>query len=99
MSQEVNFSAKAIGNVVIIKEIENKVEVSGYDFTSKDDKDQKFRRGIVQSVGFNCPKDENGVSYVKAGDDVLFDYYKATDVTINNEKYVLSYITEIALVF
>lgn len=89
-----SFNGKALNFNVIVKQIENKNETeSGLDITSAVDKNEKFRKGVVVSVGEQCP--ENGI---KPGDIILFDNYKTSPLTLNVIDYKIMYYSDLIMV-
>jgi len=78
------FKGKALNYVIIVKEVvKENVTASGYDMSGIVDKNEKYKQGVVISMGEGCPKDG-----IKAGDVVLYDGYKASPLTIYAETYV-----------
>ena len=88
-----SFSGRALNFVVVLKEIENVNETSsGLDISSSVDKNEKYRKGIVVSIGTECPKDD-----VKLGDTVIYDKYKANPLTREACEYVTLYYADLIL--
>jgi len=53
------FSGQALNYVIILKEVENENETDfGFDKSGLVDKNEKYKRGVVVSMGAMCPKDE-----------------------------------------
>lgn len=90
------FRVKALNYVVIVKpkKLENLTE-SGLDFSSEADKNEKFRKGEIMSFGNLCPKNDKGEDTIKIGQEVLYDMYKASDLTIDGEKYQSFYYADL----
>jgi co-chaperonin GroES (HSP10) len=88
---------QALGRSVIVKEVVNEVKVGDYDFSNKEDKNDKFRKGVIVSICPDVPKDENGESYVKEGDTVMYDSYKTTNITIDGEVYSTFYLGDLVV--
>lgn len=95
----ITFKGQAANHCVVLKEetIQN-LSSSGLDITSSEDKNQKFKKGIVQSVGLSCPKDENGNDIIKPGDEILFDGYKSSPLTLDGVKYSIIYFQDITII-
>ena len=78
--------AKALNYIVIIKEIENKNETSfGFDTSNLADKNEKYRRAIIVSLGPSCPKDDENP--INVGDTVMYDHYKTSPLTLNGIEF------------
>lgn len=78
-----SFKGRALNFVVVLKEIENVNETSsGLNISSSVDKNEKYRKAIVVSIGTECPKDG-----VKLGDTVMYDKHKANPLTQNAVEY------------
>jgi co-chaperonin GroES (HSP10) len=88
---------QALGRAVIVKEIPNEVEIGGFSFDTKDDKNAKFLMGEIASITPDCPKNEKGEYYIKKGDRVLFDAYKSTPIIINGDVYSLIYLIDVVV--
>lgn len=89
-----SFNGKALNFVVVLKEIENVNETSsGLDISSSVDKNEKYRKGIVVSLGTECPKDD-----VKLGDTVIYDKYKANPLTRDAIEWVTLYYADLVLI-
>ena len=96
----ISFKGQAANYNVVLKEIENKnVSSSGLDITSSADKNQKFKKGIVQSVGLACPKDDEGKNIVSPGDEILYDSHKGSPVTLEGIVYSIIYFQDITIIF
>jgi len=90
-----NFSGNALNFVVIVHEIANKnVTEGGLDMTGLTDKNEKYRKGIVISIGADCPKD-----FIKVGDEVLYDNYKTSELTLNAVAYKTLFFSDLTMVF
>jgi len=89
-----SFNGKALNFVVVLKEIENVNETSsGLDISSSVDKNEKYRKGIVVSIGTECPKDD-----VKLGDTVIYDKYKANPLTRDAVEYTTLFYSDLVLI-
>ena len=89
-----SFSGRALNFVVVLKEIENVNETSsGLDISSSVDKNEKYRKGIVVSLGTECPKDD-----VKLGDTVIYDKYKANPLTRDAVEYTTLFYSDLVLI-
>lgn len=99
MSQNNNFPGQALNHIVIVKQIENKQESkSGLDLTSVEDKNQKYRKGIVKSIGNLCPKDDDGKPHLNVGDTIMYDGYKVSPITVNSEVYDCVYFSDVTMI-
>ena len=87
------FKGKALNYVVVLKEIANVNETeSGLDISSSVDKNEKYRKGIVVSIGSECPKDD-----VKLGDTVIYDKFKANPLTREAIEWTTLYYSDLIL--
>jgi co-chaperonin GroES (HSP10) len=88
------FNGRALNYVVVLKEIENVNETqSGLNISSSVDKNEKYRKGIVVSIGSECPKDD-----VKLGDTVIYDKFKANPLTRNAIEWVTLFYADLVLI-
>lgn len=79
-----NFKGQALNyNVFIFPIEESQLTAAGIDLTSNEDKNAKYKKGIVVSVGNLCPKKEDGSNVVNVGDTIMYDRYKASDLKQN----------------
>ena len=79
-----NFKGQALNyNVFILPIEESQLTASGIDLTSNEDKNAKYKKGIVVSVGNLCPKKEDGSNVVNVGDTIMYDRYKSSDLKQN----------------
>jgi len=89
-----SFNGKALNFVVVLKEIENVNETSsGLDISSSVDKNEKYRKGIVVSIGTECPKGD-----VNLGDTVIYDKFKANPLTRDAIEWVTLYYADLVLI-
>lgn len=88
---------QALGRAVIVKEITNEVEIGGFSFDTKDDKNAKFLKGEICSITPDSPRDKDGNQFVNNGDTILFDAYKATPIIIEGEVYSMIYVGDIVV--
>jgi co-chaperonin GroES (HSP10) len=85
-----------IGSNVVVEPIENKqISEGGLDFTETIDKNQRYGKGIVVSIGEDAPLDKNGDPYVKEGDTILYDKNKSSKYTEGTIEYVALYYRDI----
>jgi len=90
-----SFNGNALNFVVIVHEIANEnVTEGGLDMTGLTDKNEKFRKGIVVSIGADCPKD-----FIKVGDEVLYDNYKTSELTLNAVNFKCLMFSDLTMVF
>ena len=92
---ESKFKLQALNFNVIVREIENKVLKEGIDLTSAEDKNQKFKRGFIQAVGISCPNTPEGKPILKVGDEIIYDSYKASPLTLEGEIYQVIYFADV----
>jgi co-chaperonin GroES (HSP10) len=75
---ETEFKGQALNYNVFLKRVEfENITEAGVDITSETDKNEKHRKGVVVSIGNLCPK------IINIGQEVLYDSYKASDVTMD----------------
>lgn len=93
------FKGQALNYNVFVKkvQIENVTE-AGIHITSETDKNEKYRKGIVVSVGNSCPKTESGEPIVAIGDEVLYDSYKSSELTIDGEAFEVIYFADLVCI-
>jgi len=93
-----NFKGTCLNSNIAFKPINivNKTE-SGLDISLVTDKNERFERGIIVSIGHAIPKDEKGVSFIKIGDEISVDKHKTTDYTENGVLYKLCYYSDLTL--
>ena len=81
------FSHQVLNYNVIVKEVETKnITLSGLDISSATDKSEKYKTGVVLSIG-NLITSEIPDAKISVGCQVLFDGYKASDITIDGVTY------------
>ena len=100
------FKGQALNYNVIVKNVvvENVTE-SGLTIQSEVDKNEKWKQGEIISIGNLCPKKDVTILGIKIpywkvnsiniGQQVIYDKYKATDVTIDGEKYQTIYYSDL----
>ena len=89
-----SFNGKALNFVVVLKEIENVNETSsGLDISSSVDKNEKYRKGIVVSLGTECPKGD-----VNLGDTVIYDKFKANPLTRDAIEYTTLFYADLIMI-
>lgn len=95
-----SFPYQAINANVVLKEIQMKNETaSGLDISSEADKNQKFRKGRIVSLGHLCPDHpKTGEPILKIGDEILFDAYKGSKLTIDAEVYEVIYFADVTMI-
>ena len=103
------FNGCALNYVIVLKEIENvnKTE-EGLDVSSGVDKNEKYRKGIIVSMGNLCPKEPITVfgvtipfikkSKVKLGDTVIYDKFKANPLTRGAIEYTTLMYADLVLI-
>jgi co-chaperonin GroES (HSP10) len=95
-----SFKGKCLGSNVIVLPQENKqLSEAGLDFTTVQDKNQKWGKGAVISVGENVPMDKEGSPCLKEGDIVIFDRNKSTAYIEDNIEYQAMYYTDLVKKF
>ena len=87
------FNGVALNFVVVLKEVTNVNETeTGLNIGSEVDKNEKYRKGIVVAVGNLCPKNSDGTATIEVGNEILYDKYKMSEVTIDGISYeIISY--------
>jgi co-chaperonin GroES (HSP10) len=91
-----SFKGQCLGSNVIVEPIENvQLSKGGVDLTHLIDKNQKWGKGIVISIGEKVPLDKEGIPYIQIGDTVLFDRNKATDYVEETTEYKAMYYDDI----
>ena len=94
-----NFKGQALNLNVVVKETEiENITDSGLDLSSSEDRNQKFKKGIVVSIGLQCPKKSDGTDSIKIGDEILYDSYRSTSVTLDTEVYSIINFSDITIV-
>ena len=106
------FKGQALNYNVFVKkvQIENVTE-AGIHITSETDKNEKYRKGIVVSVGNMCPNKEVKTilrkffsfllpkePIVAIGDEVLYDSYKSSELTIDGEAFEVIYFADLVCI-
>jgi len=85
---------QALNHIVIIQEVENKNETSfGFDKSGIVDKNEKYKKGQIISLGVDCPVDE--IHTIKEGDFVLYDSYKTSPLSIGGVEYKTLYYNDL----
>lgn len=91
-----SFKGQCLGSNVIVEPIENvQLSEGGIDLTHVIDKNQKWGKGIVVSIGERVPLDKEGNPYIKIGDTVLFDKNKASEYVEETIEYKAMYYDDI----
>jgi co-chaperonin GroES (HSP10) len=94
------WTGKCVGSNFVAKPIENvQITDGGINLTTVLDKENRFGKGIVISIGENAPLDPEGNPYVKAGDTILYDRNKITPYIEETIEYVAGYYDSIFKVF
>ena len=96
-NQEIKpFKGQARNSNVVVKLLKQENIVGGMDLTSNEDKDQKFKRAVVLSLGDNCPrKDDSNEFLIPVGSEILFDQFKETPLTLDGETYEVIFFADI----
>lgn len=82
------FKGQALNTNLIIYNIEAEHKTaSGINIASNEDKNQRFQKGIVVSVGHDCPKDDKGNHLVNKDSVVFFDKFKQTPFMYRGELF------------
>jgi co-chaperonin GroES (HSP10) len=85
------FPGRALNYNVVLRQIANvNVTENNLDLTNALDKNEKFKKGIVVSIGTECPKGD-----IELGSEVMYDSYKASNVTINNIEYTTLFYADL----
>jgi co-chaperonin GroES (HSP10) len=93
------FSGQALNYNVFVKTVERKnVTQGGIDITSETDKNEKYRQGIIVSFGNLCPKDKDGNDVIHIGQEVIYDGYKASPLSVNGESFDSVYFADLVCI-
>jgi co-chaperonin GroES (HSP10) len=85
------FPGRALNYNVVLRQIANKnVSENNLDLTNALDKNEKFKKGIVVSIGTECPKGD-----IELGSEVMYDSYKASKVTLDTIEYEIVYFADL----
>ena len=85
------FSGRMLNYNVCIRKIENvNITENNLDLSMAVDKDAKFLKGIVVSIGSACPKGD-----VDVGSTIMFDANKSSKVTLNTIEYEICYFADL----
>ena len=96
---EIKFKGQALNYNVFILPIEEKqLTDSGLDLTSNEDKNAKYKKGKVVSVGNLCPKNDDGENIVNVGDTIMYDRYKASDLKQDFIIYHSVYFSDLIMI-
>lgn len=97
---ENKFKGNALNQVVIVQEVtyENKTK-SGIDLTGISDATEKYKKGVVVSIGEFCPKLSDGSYTLSIGSEVIFDKFKMTNFTQDGILYLIIDYRDIVIVF
>ena len=91
------FPGKALNYIVVIKEIENEnVTDYGFDVSNLVDKNQKYAKGIIVSMGENCKREDNGIN---EGAEVLYDKYKSSPLSVGGIEYKTLMFGDLVMAF
>ena len=83
----------------MLKEIENVNETSsGLNISSSVDKNEKYRKGKIVSFGSLCPKKDDGTNTIEIGQEVIYDRYKSSPVTIDGITYESIYYSDLVAI-
>lgn len=104
-----NFKAKALNFVVVLKDIANVNETkSGLNIGTEVDKNEKYKKAIVVSIGTECPYEHKKIfgfsipflkyRIVKVGDTIMYDKHKANDLTIDAVQYKTIYYADLVMI-
>lgn len=83
------FKGQALNTNLIIFAVEAEHQTaSGLNIASDEDKNQRFQKGYIVSVGPDCPNDaKTNEPLVKIGDTVWFDKFKQTPFLYYGEHF------------
>lgn len=85
------FQGKALNYNVVIRQIANKNVTEGnIDLSMVSDKNEKYKKGIVISIGSECPKGD-----IEIGDTIIYDGYKGSKVTLNTIEYEIVFYADL----
>jgi len=100
------FKGQALNQIVVVEEIfhENKTK-SGIDISGIVDANEKQKRGIIRSIGTECPRKPQSFFSrifggknrytIEVGSEVIFDKFKATAMTQNGNPYLLVFYRDL----
>jgi co-chaperonin GroES (HSP10) len=87
---------QALNYIVILEGVENKnVTDFGFDKSGLVDKNEKYKRAVIKSMGPDCPRDETHT--IKEGDTVLYDSYKASPLSLDGEQYFTLFYADLVV--
>ena len=85
------FKGRALNFNVVIRQIANKNVTEGnIDISMASDKNEKYKKGIVISIGTECPQGD-----IKVGETVIYDGYKSSLVTLNTIEYTVLFYADL----
>ncbi len=89
-------SIKPLSNRVVVKRLEEKTQTSG-GIIIPDNVKEKPDQGIVEAVGPGKPLENGSVQAMSLneGDRVIFGKYAGTEVTLDDETYVIMAETDV----
>jgi co-chaperonin GroES (HSP10) len=96
-------------NVFVTKEESKHIVEGGIDITSETDKNEKYRKGKIVSFGSLCPKVAVfkifgfDIPFIKKdtiriGQEVIYDRYKSSPVTIDGITYESIYYSDLVAI-
>jgi len=85
-------------NVFVTKEESQHIVEGNIDVTSEIDKNEKYRKGKIVSFGSLCPKKEDGTNTIEIGQEVIYDRYKSSPVTIDGITYESIYYSDLVAI-
>lgn len=101
-----SFQGQALNFCVVLRQIENKnVTGAGLDISMMADKNEKYKKGVVISIGTGCPKKNFRIfgieipfiklNNINKGDTVLYDTYKSSMVTLETIEYQVMFYADL----
>jgi len=85
-------------NVFVTKEESQHIVEGNIDVTSEIDKNEKYRKGKIVSFGSLCPKNDDGTNTIEIGQEVIYDRYKSSPVTIDGVTYESIYYSDLVAI-
>lgn len=85
------FKGRALNYNVVLREIPNEnITEGGLDMTTALGKNEKYKKGIVISIGSACPEGN-----VEVGNTVMYDQYKGSKVTLDTIEYEIIFFSDL----
>jgi len=79
----------ALNKNVIVKVVALDNKIGNFDLGNYTDLTESQQAGEIVSIGELCPRNEEGNHPIEKGDAVLFNKFKATQMTLSGETYLI----------